>query len=635
MPRTPRDPSPRRRAPRARPSLHTDQAPPAEHTAPAKQAARTDPATQAHHTKPTSPALTPIDPASPPTTPAELRALLRDSLGLHMPGAPMIASHATPFDYLAHAFLCDFAPQPPAPLDCVVWANRGGGKTFLGALATALDLLFKPGVEVRILAGSLEQARRMHAHLKRLFDPRRDSPLALAANARITDRRITLPNGSEAEILAQSHTSVRGTRPQILRCDEADLFKPDVWEAAQLTPRTALCGPATVRGRIECFSTMQNPHGLMHRLIDECRAGNRRLFRWGLLDVLEHCGPAHACHAPDSHDNSNTPTIPDTPQAPGAINAPTPNQPTPQLAIPLPQNSPLPQPAASPSNPAPSATPPLSAPPTHLAHCTLWDECRGRAKRTPPPGGHITIDDAAAHKRRVCAATWSAEMLSRRPRRTDSVFPEFDPARHVNEWSLTRGLLSSPAEPPASVVSFLCGMDFGFREPTAILWAVLDEHDRLTILDEHVEAGQLIEEHAARLLAGNAAHNTQRGLPPWPRPDWIGADPAGKQVNDHTGDSSALMLRRAGLIVKSSSHRIGTGLSLIRARLRPADGAPPRLRIHSRCANLVRAMECLHYPHDKPDRFVPVKDGHDHPADALRYLIQNLDKPTTLKQIQA
>lgn len=536
--------------------------------------------------RPTAPSFTPptrpaeIDPASPPTTPEALASLLRDALGLHIPRSPMITSHASPFDYIAHAFLCDFAPQPPAPLDCVVWANRGGGKTFLGALATALDLLFKPGIEVRILAGSLEQARRMHAHLKRLLDPGRNSPLAHAANARITDRRITLPNGSEAEILAQSHTSVRGARPQILRCDEADLFKRDVWEAAQLTPRSAPCGRAAVRGRIECFSTMQNPHGLMHQLVEECRAGNRRLFRWGLLDVLERCGPAHGCRAPETPD-----------------------------------------------------APPAESAPKRPGDCALWDDCRGRAKRTPPPGGHITVMDALAHKRRVCTATWVAEMLCRRPRRTDAVYPEFDSAHHVGEWTTADGLLFSPAEEPVRLAAFLGGMDFGIRDPTAILWAVLDDVGRLTILDEHIEAGRLMNDHTARLLAGNAEKNTARGLPPWPVPQWIGIDPAGRQINHHTGESSAGLMRRAGLAVKTSPLTIGAGVSLVRARLRPADGAPPRLRIHRRCEGLIRAMECLHYPPDKTDKLVPVKDGHDHVCDALRYLVQTVDKPMTLQQV--
>lgn len=40
------------------------------------------------------------------------------------------------------------------------------------------------------------------------------------------------------------------------------------------------------------------------------------------------------------------------------------------------------------------------------------------------------------------------------------------------------------------------------------------------------------------------------------------------------------------------------------------------------------SIECLeryHYPADRPESLVPEKDGFDHGADALRYLVQNLD----------
>src|SRR5438552_4677425 len=74
------------------------------------------------------------------------------------PPAPVCPHHNTPFDYLKRVY---FEPAK----DVVVWAPRGGGKTRMGAAATLLDLLHKPGVQVRILGGSLEQSRRMWEHL--------------------------------------------------------------------------------------------------------------------------------------------------------------------------------------------------------------------------------------------------------------------------------------------------------------------------------------------------------------------------------------------------------------------------------------------------------------------------------------
>ena len=41
--------------------------------------------------------------------------------------------------------------------------------------------------------------------------------------------------------------SVRGTRVQKLRCDEVELFTPEVWDAVQLTTQSKLCGGVEVR----------------------------------------------------------------------------------------------------------------------------------------------------------------------------------------------------------------------------------------------------------------------------------------------------------------------------------------------------------------------------------------------------
>jgi hypothetical protein len=43
---------------------------------------------------------------------------------------------------------------------------------------------------------------------------------------------------------------------------------------------------------------------------------------------------------------------------------------------------------------------------------------------------------------------------------------------------------------------------------------------------------------------------------------------------------------------------------------------------------LIESIERYHYPRDRPECSVPEKDGNDHAVDALRYLVQNVDKPT-------
>lgn len=489
-----------------------------------------------------------------PASAADLREFLARHLDLRLSARPPGESA---FDYLCHAFFegrREGGTVAVSP-DAVVWAARGSGKTRLAAVATALDLLFKPGIEVRLLGGSLEQSARMYGHLRALFDR---PALAARLHGRVTGRRLELDNGSRAEILAQSPSSVRGTRVQKLRCDEVELFRPEVFEAALLTTRSARLDGRQVRGSVECFSTLHVPHGLMARVVREALSSGTRVFRWGVVDVLARCGDEHRCRG-------DAP-----PSAPVAGGGEASN----------------------------------IAEDRREGDCALWPECRGRAKEggaSGAEGGHMEVADALAMKSRVSRPAWEAEMLCLRPSRGDAVYAEFDRAAHVVE-----------AEPEAALR--VAGMDFGFRSPTAILWAVVTPEGVLVIVRERVVACRVLDEHIAALLES-------------PRPAWVGVDPAGLQRSEQTGISCVHALRSAGLVVRARSSPIHLGIDLVRARLRPADGGPPRLLVHARCRHLIEALETYHYDQSRPESLVPVKDGPDHAADALRYLVLNLDRP--------
>lgn len=467
-----------------------------------------------------------------PRSADQLDGWLRLALGLDVPRHALVDGHAAPFAYLHHAFF------GATPRDCVVWAARGAGKTFYAAVATLLDMLFRPGIEVRLLGGSLEQSRRMHEHLAMLFGrPELAWMIARPAARNLTARRVRLVNGSRAEILAQSHTSVRGARPQVLRCDEVELFDPEVWRAAQFMTRSKRCGDVLVPGAVEALSTWHLPHGLMASLVGDALAAaprDRTLFRWGIVDVLQRCEIERSCSG-----------------------------------------------------------------------CGIADDCKGRARTAR---GHVHIDDALAIKSRSDRASWEAEMMCLRPKRSDAVFPEFDRVRHVRDASVSEG-----------AVTFIAGMDFGFRAPTVIVFATVDARDVVHVLDEHVASGIVIEQHIEAIRRSTCV--AADGLP-----EWIGVDPAGHQRNEQTGVSTISVLRKAGIVVRTRPTALDAGLRIVRARLAPAaSDAPPRLFIHPRCTRLIESLEAYHYPAHRPDVNVPVKDGPDHAVDALRYMLVNIE----------
>ncbi|MEO0512923.1 MAG: hypothetical protein AAF108_08515 [Planctomycetota bacterium] len=474
--------------------------------------------------------------------------------------------HAAPFEYLAHAFfegrhrpLID--PRTDQPIvDCVVWANRGGGKTFLGAVATALDLIYRPGIEVRILGGSLEQSRRMQAHLRALFE---SDALSAELDRKPTADRLVLTNGSRVELLAQSATSVRGTRVQRLRCDEAELFKPDIWEAAQLTTRST----PVAQGSIEALSTMHAPYGLMRELVSTAQPGPgpgeetitarpgvvRRLFKWGVADVIDRSDPAFNCL--NDEDGS----------------------------------------------------------------CVIWPDCPCKSLGRDPArdAGHVSLSDALRMKGRVDQRTWESEMLCLTPTRAHCVYPGFSRDRHVCADDPCDRHPGGAARSPGARAAWVAGMDFGFRGETAVLCARLSPGGVLTVTDEFV-ATETVVSVFAEWAAGHERSRAEGGLA------WIGVDPAGASRSGQTGLSDIRVLQKAGLRVRHRRRPIAEGIAMVRARISPASGEPT-LVVHERCGRLIEALETYHYNDEDASDDRPVKDGPDHACDALRYLVQNLD----------
>ncbi len=484
-----------------------------------------------------------------PETPDELHRFVSVVLGLRVPRRAVMEGSTPPFEYLVHTF---FEGNDSGGGDLVVWASRGGGKTYLGAVATLLDMVFKAGIQVRILGGSLEQSSKMFRYLRQMFD------LAVLRGLVVgtpTQRGVELINGSRAELLSQSQRSVRGQRVHKLRCDEVEDFKSDIWEAAQLVTRSGVCGDVAVKGTVEALSTMHRPFGLMHRLIERSAAGGcgqTRVMRWCALDVIERCAPERECGS-----------------------------------------------------------------------CVLWKDCQGRAKEAE---GFVSVDDLVTQWHRSSGDTWASEMMCRRPRHGDGVYPGFDPAsggKHVlavgvDDDEVCEGGVPG-VMPPGDGEILVGGMDFGLRSPFVMLWARvgLGEDlggdrvgDEIVIVDEYVERGLTLDEHLDVI-----------GQRDWPELAWVGVDPAGGQRNSHTGLSDVQILRRRGYQVRVYRSMIREGIESIRRRLDHGG-----LRVHPRCRRLIEAMVLYHFDPNHPSRDDPVKDGPDHVCDALRYLVISLER---------
>jgi len=225
-----------------------------------------------------------------PRSRGELSAYIEAFFGLRVPDKRMCKAHDSPLDYLAWSFFGSCGEQHDGldgvgdndnsngMRDCVVWANRGGGKTQLGAIASLLECVFLDGCQVRILGGCEDQSQRMYEYLRAGLD----RGYMQYVDGNVTSKGCRFVNGARVGVLAQSDKSVRGHHVQRLRCDEVELFDRDVWQAVQFVTQSR----GSIEGRVEVLSTMHRPYGLMHEIL--C-GRHMRVFKWCLLEVIERC----------------------------------------------------------------------------------------------------------------------------------------------------------------------------------------------------------------------------------------------------------------------------------------------------------------------------------------------------------
>lgn len=165
------------------------------------------------------------------------------------------------------------------------------------------------------------------------------------------------------------------------------------------------------------------------------------------------------------------------------------------------------------------------------------------------------------------------------------VYPDF--AKHV--------AAEPPAKPPEG--KHVGGIDFGFRNPFAAVWGVVDRDDVLWLTGEHYRSQQPLSEHARHL----------------PRQVTWYADPAGA--------SDIAELRCADFVVRQGRNSLRTGITAVTARLHTG-----RLRVlPGACPNLLREASLYRWSETAKDDENPV-DEHNHALAALRYLISRIDE---------
>lgn len=165
------------------------------------------------------------------------------------------------------------------------------------------------------------------------------------------------------------------------------------------------------------------------------------------------------------------------------------------------------------------------------------------------------------------------------------VYPDFETTL-VDNW-------------PSPTGRAVGGIDFGWRNPFAAIWGVLDRDDVLWLEAERYRRETPLHEHAAAL----------------PRPVTWYADPAGRTEIEE--------LRAAGLIVCKGDNDIRHGIAAVTARIRTG-----RLKVRrGSCPNLIEEAQLYRYPTAEETAGTGENplDEYNHALGALRYLVSRLD----------
>lgn len=187
------------------------------------------------------------------------------------------------------------------------------------------------------------------------------------------------------------------------------------------------------------------------------------------------------------------------------------------------------------------------------------------------------------------------------------VYPSFNPALHVIDR----------IEPSGVVHQIITGMDHGLRNPTAWLWAYVDNEGRIIVFHEYYEAERTITEHASEINFWERTRGIQFKV------GYRVGDPSIAQRNAVNGESVQSEYSRDDVFIGLGNNDVPYGLNRVR-RLLDTRG----LLITNDCTHLIRELHTYRWSQfasmkareAKQPKEAPEK-RNDHAVDALRYLV--------------
>ena len=196
-----------------------------------------------------------------------------------MPKYKICDGHSSPFEYFEAKYYKDY-------LKTIAKACRSGGKTENGVgLYCWLNARFKSNWKAKIMAGSLDQAKKGHEATQRF-----NSEVIEIGGGSVLDgepiiSRTKYKNGSEYAILAASHKQSRSSHQPELLLDEIDEIDNTILNESMQQPQS-------MNGHPACWHFTSTEHrvgGVMADWVDNAELRGYKLFTWCILEVMEGC----------------------------------------------------------------------------------------------------------------------------------------------------------------------------------------------------------------------------------------------------------------------------------------------------------------------------------------------------------
>lgn len=207
---------------------------------------------------------------------------------------------------------------------------------------------------------------------------------------------------------------------------------------------------------------------------------------------------------------------------------------------------------------------------------------------------HVDRGEIEKAKKELTEDRFAQEYLAEFKKAEGLVFKEFDRTKHVYK------------EEVKTYSDYMCGIDFGYTNPTAVIDAVVKDHVYY-IPHELYKTGMTDEETA----------------------DYVANKRYYKVYPDPEAPEAIEVMRRKGVNIRQVSKgkdSIQAGINKVRELFKQN-----RLFIHSSCINLIAELETYSYADKSPYRNAnenPI-DEYNHAIDALRYIVMthSVSKP--------